>query len=50
MQTVSDTSIHEKRFAQWFCVLFVILGSVVFVFKRTDIFPWIGQCNPAGYS
>jgi len=44
------TSRSEKRFAQWFCVLFVCLGTLVFVFKRTDLFPWIGACNPAGYS
>jgi len=44
------THLSEKRFAQWFCVLFVCLGALVFVFKRTDLFPWIGACNPAGYS
>ncbi len=26
------------------------VSSIVFVFKRTDIFPWVGACNPAGYS
>lgn len=45
-----NTTLSEKRFAQWFCVLFVVLGALVFVFKRTDLFPWIGECNPAGYS
>lgn len=45
-----STQLSEKRFAQWFCVLFVCLGALVFVFKRTDLFPWIGACNPAGYS
>jgi len=45
-----STALSEKRFAQWFCVLFVCLGSLVFVFKRTDLFPWIGECHPAGYS
>ena len=45
-----STQLSEKRFAQWFCVFFVSLGVLVFVFKRTDLFPWIGQCNPAGYS
>jgi len=43
------THLQEKRFAQWFCVLFVCLGAIVFVFKRTDLFPWPGVCNPAGY-
>jgi len=42
--------LSEKRFMQWFCVLFVCLGTLVFVFKRTDLFPWVGMCNPAGYS
>jgi len=46
----NTTKLSEKRFAQWFCVLFVSLGALVFVFKRTDLFPWIGMCNPAGYS
>ena len=45
-----ETALQERRFAQWFCVLFVCISAVVFVFKRTDIFPWIGACNPAGYS
>lgn len=45
-----NTQQSEKRFAQWFCILFVSLGALVFVFKRTDLFPWIGACNPAGYS
>jgi len=40
---------QEKRFAQWFCILFVCFGSIVFVFKRTDLFPWLGSCNAAGY-
>jgi len=22
---------------------------MVFMFKRTDLFPWVGACNPAGY-
>lgn len=43
------TQLHEKRFAQWFCVVFVCLSSIVFVFKRTDLFPWIGGCSAAGY-
>lgn len=43
------TQLQEKRFAQWFCVLFVCLGAMVFMFKRTDLFPWSGVCNPAGY-
>lgn len=44
-----NTQRQEKRFAQWFCVLFVCLGAIVFVFKRTDLFPWVGVCNAAGY-
>lgn len=44
-----NTSLQEKRFAQWFCVMFVCLGAIVFVFKRTDLFPWVGVCNAAGY-
>ena len=39
----------EKRFAQTFCILFVCFSAAVFVFKRTDLFPWIGACNAAGY-
>lgn len=45
-----NSSLSDKRFAQWFCVLFVCIGSLVFVFKRTDLFPWVAACNPAGYS
>lgn len=40
----------EKRFAIWFCVVFMCVGSLVFVFKRTDLFPWIGSCHAGGYS
>ncbi len=47
--TTHSATRHEKRFAQWFCVFFVCFGSVVFVFKRTDLFPWVGSCNAAGY-
>lgn len=39
----------DKRFAIWFCLLFVCVGSLVFVFKRTDLFPWPGACHPGGY-
>ena len=43
------TQKQEKRFAQWFCVMFVCVGAIVFGFKRTDLFPWVGVCNAAGY-
>ncbi len=39
----------EKRFALVFCLCFVCLGSLVFVFKRTDLFPWPGSCHAGGY-
>jgi len=39
----------ETRFLQLFCVLFVCMGAIVFTFKRTDLFPWIGACNAAAY-
>lgn len=29
---------------------FTILSLTTFLWKRSDIFPWIGSCNPAGYS
>ncbi len=41
---------HETRFARWFVLVFVCLSSIVFVFKRTDLFPWVGQCNSSGYN
>ncbi len=47
--TATSTQRQEKLFAQWFCVLFVCVGAIVFVFKRTDLFPWPGACHPAGY-
>lgn len=40
---------QEKRFALCFCILFVCFGAMVFTFKRTDLFPWLGSCNAAGY-
>ena len=40
----------ETQFAIWFCAVFVCVGSLVFVFKRTDLFPWIGSCHAGGYS
>jgi len=49
MMEVKSNNVAEKRFAQIFCVLFLCLGTAVFVFKRTDLFPWIGACNAAGY-
>jgi len=47
--STQNTQLQEKRFAQWFCVFFVCLGAMVFVFKRTDLFPWLGMCNASGY-
>jgi len=41
---------NDKRFAWWLCILFLVFASIVFVFKRTDLFPWIGECHPGGYS
>jgi len=31
---------------RWCAVLFVVMSCFVVVFKRTDIFPWIGDCVP----
>ncbi len=40
---------RDKRFLQSFVVMFLCFSAAVFVFKRTDLFPWIGSCNAAGY-
>ncbi|MBX2836275.1 MAG: hypothetical protein KTR35_05435 [Gammaproteobacteria bacterium] len=39
----------HQRYAIVFVSLFVLIGSMVFVFKRTDLFPWIGACHAGGY-
>ncbi len=38
-----------KRFSQIFIAVFLLVSAVVFVFKRTDLFPWIGACYSDGY-
>ena len=40
----------EISFAIWFCAVFICLSCMIFVFKRTDLFPWIGSCHAGGYS
>ncbi|MCB1754491.1 MAG: hypothetical protein KDJ38_03150 [Gammaproteobacteria bacterium] len=37
------------RFVRWFFISFALLSLTIFVWKRADIFPWIGMCNAAGY-
>gem|GEM_PF-5001332 len=33
-----------------FLILFALSGAVIFMWARTDLFPWIGACSGAGYS
>lgn len=39
---------QDKTYLVWFFALFLPLCLAVLVFKRTDIFPWIGACNANG--
>ncbi|MDO6459980.1 hypothetical protein Q4485_04675 [Granulosicoccaceae sp. 1_MG-2023] len=41
---------RARRFSVAFLLLAVVLSLAIFVWKRSDVFPWIGSCNPAGYS
>ncbi len=44
-----DNNSSSIRFLKQFLVGFALLSLVIFGWKRSDIFPWIGDCNPAGY-
>lgn len=41
---------RARRFSLAFVLLAVLFSLSIFVWKRSDVFPWIGSCNPAGYS
>jgi len=44
-----DNTVQQKVATQalkLFVLLFVVCASVIIVFKRTDWFPWIGDCYP----
>lgn len=44
----NDTA--AKSFIINVLLAFAILSLTIFIGKRSDIFPWIGSCNPNGYS
>lgn len=39
-----------QSYLRTFLVLFAIAGALLFVWTRTDLFPWIGPCSSEGYS
>jgi hypothetical protein len=39
-----------SRFAKLFLISFLVLSACIFIWKRADIFPWIGSCQADGYS
>lgn len=50
MSTQSNSpTTKDKTYLVWFFAFFLPLCLVVLVFKRTDIFPWVGACNSQGY-
>ncbi|HBR97562.1 MAG TPA: hypothetical protein DD979_09315 [Gammaproteobacteria bacterium] len=42
-------ALRGVRFARVYLLAFVLSASIIVVWKRADIFPWIGGCNPQGY-
>lgn len=38
-----------KKYFNLFLISYLLLAAGIIVFKRTDLFPWIGECNPNGY-
>ncbi|MEM7377237.1 MAG: hypothetical protein AAF460_06985 [Pseudomonadota bacterium] len=38
-----------QRYLRSFLVVFALAGAVVFVWARSDLFPWIGPCNGTAY-
>ena len=47
-QDLNDS--RAKAFLKKFVLAFVLMSLTIFIWKRSDLFPWIGSCNPAGYS
>lgn len=43
------TQSRARRFTGAFLLLSLLFSLSIFVWKRSDIFPWIGSCNPGGY-
>lgn len=41
--------LQSNKYILLFASLFCVFSLLVFVYKRTDIFPWIGGCNWRGY-
>lgn len=39
-----------KLFIKRLLISFAAMSLAIFVWKRSDIFPWIGGCNPKGYT
>jgi hypothetical protein len=39
----------NKSYFAIFLISYLLIAAGVIVFKRTDLFPWIGECNPNGY-
>ncbi len=39
----------NKSYFAIFILAYLLIAAGVIVFKRTDLFPWIGECNPNGY-
>lgn len=41
---------EHSRYLRRFCLIFIIVGAIVYVVARSDLFPWIGPCSAQGYS
>ncbi|MEM6986957.1 MAG: hypothetical protein AAF499_10490 [Pseudomonadota bacterium] len=39
-----------QSYLRTFLIIFAVAGGLIFMWSRTDLFPWIGPCNSAGYS
>ena len=39
----------NKRYLAIFILSYLLIALAIILFKRWDIFPWIGDCNPRGY-
>lgn len=50
MTIESDCSANDRTYVKLFILLFLPFCVAVLMYKRTDFFPWIGECNPLGYS
>lgn len=48
--TPPSNSLDGKKFSQYFFFGLLLFSLTIFIWKRADIFPWIGGCSSAGYS